>query len=513
MGILDRPATNLLTRHRTWAERLAGVPQEALRTSMLRYVDLAAANHRPATVQGYCVSLCAFAGYLIEHAPEVQGVPDLRRREHVEPWLVWNAARRCTLPDGTSRPLSLEHRKNSALDVKVFLNTITEWGWPEAPGRRLLFNSDLQKLDQTLPRYIPHEQEVRLMAAVRELPDPFQRYPIEILRATGMRTGELVDLELDCLHEVSGQGTWLKVPMGKLHTERMVPVSSETVAVFDAVVEHRGAIRPLPHPDTGRLTEFLFVHRGRRISRNYVRDGLSRAVRAAGLVDTEGRPLAITPHQLRHTFATTLVNGGITVQALMRLLGHVTAEMSLRYGHLFDSTVRQQYQDALTQVKQRYNPAMLAVPVAGPADPLDDHWIDAPRWKTRLAHGYCQLDLTRQPCPSRTSASDARASCRCPKPRIRCAGSYTASNCSCATLRRAAGVWRSSGIAKSPNACKGSSTPCRRRLRRPESRVAVHSKRGVEMPPPWTMPAPLRSGLDNGCAFAHISQASATASA
>jgi site-specific recombinase XerD len=399
MGILDRPATNLLTRCRTWAERLAGVPQEALRASMLRYVELAAANHRPATVQGYCISFCAFAGYLAEHAPEVQSVSDLRRREHVEPWLTWNAARRYTLPSGTSRPLSVEHRKNSVLDVKVFLDTITEWGWQEAPARRLLFNSDLPKLDQPLPRYIPHEQEVRLMAAVRELPDPFQRYPLEILRATGMRIGELVDLELDCLHEVPGQGTWLKVPMGKLHTERMVPVSDETVALFDAVVEHRGAIRPLPHPDTGRLTEFLFVHRGRRISRDHVRDGLSRAVRAAGLVDSTGRPLAITPHQLRHTFATALVNGGITVQALMRLLGHVTAEMSLRYGHLFDATVRQQYQDALAQVKQRYDPTMLAVPVAGPVEPLDDRWIESHRWKTRLAHGYCQLDLTRQPCP------------------------------------------------------------------------------------------------------------------
>ena len=398
MSIVDQPPINGLTRHRTWAEYLAAVPQQELRAGMLRYVELMASHRRRATVHGYCVSFVTFAHYLADQAPEVQRIADLRRREHIEPWLIWNAARTRTLSEGT-RPISVEHRKNSVLDIKVFLDTITEWGWQESPGRPLLFNSDLPKLDQPLPRYIPRDQEVRLMAAIRELPDPFQRYPLEILRATGMRIGELLNLELDCLHEAPGRGTWLKVPLGKLHTERMIPVSDVTAALFDVIAEHRGAIRPLPHPETGRPTEFLLVRRGQRISRDHIREGLSKAVRAAGLLDTQGKPLAITPHQLRHTFATTLINGGITVQALMRLLGHVSAEMSLRYGHLFDTTVRQQYEDALAQMKQRYAPAMMALPAARAAQALDEHWIEAPRFKTRLAHGYCQIDTTHAACP------------------------------------------------------------------------------------------------------------------
>lgn len=398
MGILHHPAANRHTYRRTWADRLATVLQPDLRASMLRYVELAAANHRPGTVQDYCTSLVTFARYLAEHAPEVQRISDLRRKEHIEAWLVWNASRERTSDRGT-RPISVQYRKDSVLDIKVFLDTITEWGWEESPGRPLLFNSDLPKLDQPLPRYIPHDQEVRLMAAIRELPDPFQCYPLEILRATGMRIGELVNLELNCLHEAPGRGTWLKVPMGKLHTERMIPVSEETVALFDAIIEHRGAIRPLPHPETGRPTDFLLVRRGQRISRDHIRDGLAKAVRAAGLVDAEGKPLAITPHQLRHTFATTLVNGGITVQALMRLLGHVSAEMSLRYGHLFDVTVRHQYEEALVQMKQQYSPAMMATPATRADLAPDEHWIEAPRLKTRLAHGYCQIDTMHSPCP------------------------------------------------------------------------------------------------------------------
>ena len=65
----------------------------------------------------------------------------------------------------------------------------------------------------------------------------------------------------------------------------------------------------------------------------------------------------VTPHQLRHTFATAMVNAGVSLQALMALLGHVSAEMSLRYGRLFDTTVRAEYERALDLAKARIGPA------------------------------------------------------------------------------------------------------------------------------------------------------------
>jgi len=396
MGAVNQPATSRPVQARPWAKRLAGIPQPGLRASMMHYVELMAANRRPLTIRGYCWAFLTFTRYLAEYAPGVQQISDLRRQEHIEPWLIWNAARRRLLADGTAQPLSLEGRKHIVLYVKNFLDTINEWGWPEAPSQRLLFNSDIPKLERPLPRYIPHEQEVRLMAAIRELPDPFQRYPLEILRVTGMRIGELINLELDCIHEIPGKGAWLKIPIGKLHTERMVPISPETVVLFDTLAGLRGRVRPLPNPETGRLADFLLVHRGHRVAPEYIRRGLAQAVRTAGLLDAQGEPLRITPHQLRHTFATSLVNSGISVQALMRLLGHVTMEMSLRYGHLFDATVRQQYEEALARVRQQYAPAMLTVKTGALAD---DHWLEAPKRKTRLAHGYCQIDLSQQVCP------------------------------------------------------------------------------------------------------------------
>src|SRR5829696_9441483 len=91
-----------------------------------------------------------------------------------------------------------------------------------------------------------------------------------------------------------------------------------------------------------------------------------------------------------HTYATALVNAGVSLQALMALLGHMSAEMSLRYGRLFDTTVRAEYERALDLVKQQAK-----TPRAGRRSlPLTDitggaDWKDTPLLKSRLAGGFC----------------------------------------------------------------------------------------------------------------------------
>jgi hypothetical protein len=213
------------------------------------------------------------------------------------------------------------------------------------------------------------------------------------LRATGMRIGELCDLELDCVHEVPGAGAWLKVPLGKLDTERMVPLDEETLALVDRIAEHRSAGRPLPHPRTGKPVEFLLTHQGRRVSIDTLRNELNRAAAEAGIG-------AATPHQLRHTYATALVNSGCSLQALMALLGHVSATMSLRYGRLFDATVRADYEKALTLAKSRLGPVLperTPLPLANITGGASN-WQHAELIKTRLAGGYCLRTAAQGTC-------------------------------------------------------------------------------------------------------------------
>ena len=98
-----------------------------------------------------------------------------------------------------------------------------------------------------------------------------------------------------------------------------------------------------------------------------------------------------------------MVNAGVSLQALMALLGHVSAEMSLRYGRLFDTTVRAEYERALELAKSRLgelSTGRTRIPVTGDGD-----WRDAPAIKARLAGGYCLVLRSRVRDPMPTSAS------------------------------------------------------------------------------------------------------------
>jgi integrase len=385
LGILTAPPPNGLTRFRqSFERRLACVPS-ALRPSFVSYLERLTATHARATIAGTASRFADFGRFLDRVDPELRSVRDLDRRRHIEPYLT-AVATACSSRGGT--PLSPSERRARVLALSCFLQDITEWGWPESPPRRLVFRGDIPKLPRALPRYLPPDADRRLTRALEGSPHRLAADALLLQRATGLRIGELVDLELDCVHEIPAQGAWLKVPLGKLDSERMVPLDEETVGLVDRIVAQRSPGRPLPHPRTGRPVEFLLTHHGRRLSVNALRDELARAAAVAGLDH-------VTPHQLRHTYATALVNAGVSLQSLMALLGHVSAEMSLRYGRLFDATVRTEYERALTLAKERLGPLlppMPAVPIAG-------DWRMAPAIKARLAGGFCVRAPAQGACP------------------------------------------------------------------------------------------------------------------
>ncbi len=121
-----------------------------------------------------------------------------------------------------------------------FLTDITEWGWPDAPARKVIFRDDIPKTPQVLPRYLPVDVDRRLTQALTEQPtNQLAAAALRLQRACGLRIGELLDLELDCVHEVPEHGHWLKVPLGKLDTERMVPIDAEILELVDHITTLR----------------------------------------------------------------------------------------------------------------------------------------------------------------------------------------------------------------------------------------------------------------------------------
>jgi integrase len=200
-------------------------------------------------------------------------------------------------------------RSRRLLALIGFLTDIIEWDGLEAPPRKLLFRDDIPKLPQTLPRSLPVDIDRRLTPVLTTSPgNELAAAVLRMQRSCGLRIGELLDLELDCVHEVPGHGNWLKVPLGKLDTERMVPIDEDILELLDHIAHIRSPGRPLTHPRYRRPAQFLFTHRGRRLGQQAVRAELDRP---AGLARLEH----ITPHQLRHTYASALVNARIFLQA------------------------------------------------------------------------------------------------------------------------------------------------------------------------------------------------------
>jgi integrase len=309
LGVLVQPPTDP-RRRPGLSGHYSGVA-EPLRGLLLDYCAQAAATRAPATVKSIASHLAGFGRFLTHCDPPVTDLAALDRRAHIEPWLASLAAARH--PDG--RAHSLGHRRGQILTVRQFLADITEWSWPAAPNRPLIFARDVPDAPHPLPRYLPPDADHRLAVGLEQRsasgPNPLARLHADALlltRATGLRLGELRDLELDCVHQIDGHGAWLKVPLGKLGTERMVPLDDETLIVLDRIVARRTPGRALPHPRTGQPTEFLLVHQGRRLSAQALREELARTADGVGLSK-------ITPHALRHTYATALEMSGIAFDA------------------------------------------------------------------------------------------------------------------------------------------------------------------------------------------------------
>lgn len=379
-------------RRRVWARSLEQrfndvAMADQIRDTLLRYVRVRAAVLRPKSVESLINDLLPFGEYLNVHHPQLIGLHQLDRA-CIEGFLSYNRTRGWRgqrAAAGAGRTVSAAVAQSAVLSLRNLLDDITAWGWEQAPARRLVFAADVPKLDQPLPRALAPDVDAAVMNAVARLDDSFARVGLTVLRGAGLRVGELLDLELGSIIDYGPAGTWLKVPLGKLATERMVPLSAATVTALDDWARHRGAHRPLPHPRTGALTDFLFTSRGRRLGYTRLRNGLLAAGEATGLLAPGGTALVVTPHQLRHTWATELANAGMSLQALMALLGHVTPQMTLRYATLASPTLRTAYDEAMGKMRRQFT----LTPAGKPIVPDKVGWLHSEMLKTRVAHGYC----------------------------------------------------------------------------------------------------------------------------
>jgi len=312
-----------------WAAITEAAP--VLAGTMGRYLDQIAVSLRPATVTSAEVMLRRFASWLVSNHPEVAGLADVDRR-HIEAFKRFLP----TLPGRSGRPpLSGTTIRMTLGTLRTFFERVSEWGYPDAPRRVLIFNGDLPTPDAPLPKFLTDPDAAKLMRAAGDS-DPVRRLVVEMLARTGLRVGELCNLARDAVVFINSRH-WLRVPVGKLHNDRYIPLHPQLVEFID---DH--------HASRDDDIDRLIVWNGSAINRHQTARMVNRVANTAGIGH-------VSPHQLRHTLATQAINRGMSLEAIAALLGHKTLRMTLVYARIADRTVADAYDNVTDQIDALYN--------------------------------------------------------------------------------------------------------------------------------------------------------------
>jgi len=287
-----------------------------------------------------------FLNYLDAQHPRVRSLGQLRRDPHILDWLI--------LLRSHQPPLAKQTYAHYVIRLRRILE---ELAWTKGVPllTRLVRSDDIPSPDRCLPRPLTAEQDQLIQRELLRRDDRLSN-ALLLLRHTGMRIGECLDLPPDCLRQI-GQDQWaIHGPLGKLRTERLVPVDSFVCRIVDR-------LRSLRCQDPRDADGFLLLSRphGRMTLGSELRISLHEIAAAVGI------KTRIVPHQFRHSFGTEVLRAGVSLPVLMKLLGHKSPNMTMRY--LEVSLLDVQHEFELARQQPRHLLPTLTTPSVSSATP------------------------------------------------------------------------------------------------------------------------------------------------
>jgi len=299
--------------------------------SIERYLRRWRPTLRPVTIHSKGSILHRFAAYLRQQHRDLHQFSQLRRQPHVEDWLEHILY---------LKPAS---RNASIRTIRAFLEDMIRWQWPEAPPPGLLSDEDLAPEENYLPRPLAPDLDQTVQKTFIEA-GTFAAMALLLLRYTGMRIGEMRALPLNAMQTAGPDAFTLRVPIGKTHSERLIPLDDRTGELIEHIITQRACRQKRSLPDSRRHL-MMIDHFGRHLTQQ----SYSRIIHElTAHIDTTEH---IYCHRLRHTFATEMARAGMPVPALMKLLGHKTPKMTMRYVEVAQTDLRQAYNQAVTQLR------------------------------------------------------------------------------------------------------------------------------------------------------------------
>lgn len=219
------------------------------------------------------------------------------------------------LTDQRTRNFAASTIARRMIALKVFFKFLKREG--EIPHNIALY-LETPKQWKTLPEYLTEQEIVRLLDIRDDTAEGLRDKALfELLYSSGLRVSELCRLKI---YDVDDQ--FVKV-MGKGHKERLVPLGSPALAAVDRyLAEVRSSY------DSEADTTLFLTNRGKPISRIFVWQRIKIRAKEAGIIKN------ISPHTLRHTFATHLLDHGADLRIIQEMLGHATIASTDRYTHV-----------------------------------------------------------------------------------------------------------------------------------------------------------------------------------
>lgn len=360
------------------------IPQPWLRQTAKRWAQLLLGRLSATHTVGQVVNFRVFARFLAERHPEVRA-PSHLSRAVIEDYLVF------LTEDGVNRSKRL-----SAL--RCFLNDCRRYEWMQLPAGVHVYVEDFPKKPKALPRFLDEHVMAQLEHpdAIAELPEDGTRSLVVVMIHTGMRAGDLVTLPPDPLTFDASGAPYLRYRMGKMSKDHQIPVDDGVVAAVRA----QQAIVRFHWPDGSpwlfpRLRQNADGHAHYSICTLQAR--LQAWMARCNVRDRAGKPVRITTHQFRHTLGTRMLNDGVPVHVIQRMLGHESPTMTQHYARLHDQTLREAFD---TYARTRVNIAGERVVYDPAGDGAEGEWMKErlARAKQTLPNGFCGRPL-QQECP------------------------------------------------------------------------------------------------------------------
>lgn len=306
---MDKAQSKSFTK--TQGEGPHGTTLAPLIRRYMRYLKLER-NYSPNTIDAYRHDL----HLLLNHLSGQGLAPTDVKLDHLQRFAAWIHERGIG-PKSQARILS---------GVRTFYHYLVVDGYLEVDPTELLESPHLPK---HLPEYLTTEEVDRLEAAIdlTSAEGHRNRAIIEVFFSCGLRVSELVELKLSNLFL---NERFMRV-VGKGGKERLVPISQRAVGELELWFDDRRQMRIKPGED-----DYVFLNRrGHHLTRTMILIMVKRLGEAAGIKKT------LSPHTLRHSFATALLRGGADLRVIQVLLGHADIATTEIYTHMDDESLRQ----------------------------------------------------------------------------------------------------------------------------------------------------------------------------